>query len=207
MSGNRAMQSEIGPLLEEINKKGVEEAEAKKKQIISEAEAKASKIVLEAKTEAEAIVKKAKDSAAKTKAIVNADLAQASKSVQKICKNSLDDLFTGAFNALAKQTLESDTAVIAEVINTVATAMAQGKDIEVEVDNVVDIKKLKSAVMSKVKKDVSGGVEVKVAPGMSGVAVSKKGEMFSYEVTPALVTEAMYKMLSRISKEVLGSKK
>ncbi|MBN2803558.1 MAG: hypothetical protein JXR91_10710 [Deltaproteobacteria bacterium] len=207
MSENIAIQSEIGPLLEEINKKGVQEAEAKKVEIISDAEKNAAKIIADAKAEAELLIKKAKDEAAKAKEIVESDLKQASRSVQKICKNSLDELFTNAFTALAKQTMESDISVIANIVNVVAAAMAEGKEVSVEVDSAVDVEKLKTAILSKVKKEISSGVDVKIAPGMKGVAVSKKGENFSYEVTPAVVTEAMFKMLSKISKEILESKK
>jgi V/A-type H+-transporting ATPase subunit E len=207
MSNDTAMKSEIGPLLEEINKKGVQEAKAQKEEIISKAGQEAEKIISDARKEAEAIKAKAADDAAKTRAIVEADLKQASKSVQQICKNSINDIFTNAFSSLARQTFETDTAVIAEVINIIAKAMAQGKEIEVEIDTAVNEQKVKAAVLAVVKKEVSAGVEIKIAPGMSGVSVSKKGEQISYEVTPALVTEAMYKMLSRISKDVLGSKK
>lgn len=207
MSENTAIQSELGPLLEEINKKGVAEAEGKKEVILSDAEAQASKIIAEAKKQSAAIIKKANDEAAKTKEIVEADLQQASKSVLKICKNSLEDLFASAFNSLLEEKMSSDTAVIAEVINLIAGVMAEGKEIDVELDSAVDEQKLKSAILSKVNQEIAGGMNIRIAPGMNGIAVSKKGESFSYEVTPTLVADAMYKMLSRISNEVLGSRK
>ena len=162
------MELQLGELIEQIKKDGVEAAEAEAKSIIDSANADAEKIIANAKSEAEKILANAK--------LENERMVKSSEdAIRQAGRNLLISFRESVARELKAITEESVTAVysseaLSEIIIQVIVSLAvdpENDDIAV-VLNEKDLAALEELLLAEIKEKMLSGVTLKASENFDG---------------------------------------
>ena len=162
------MELQLGELIEQIKKDGVEAAEAEAKSIIDSANADAEKIIANAKSEAEKILANAK--------LENERMVKSSEdAIRQAGRNLLISFRESVARELKAITEESVTAVysseaLSEIIIQVIVSLAvdpENDDIAV-VLNEKDLAALEALLLAGIKEKMLSGVTLKASENFDG---------------------------------------
>lgn len=187
------MELQLGELIEQIKKDGVEAAEAEAKSIIDSANADAEKIIASAKSEAEKILANAK--------LENERMVKSSEdAIRQAGRNLLISFRESVARELNAITEESVTAVysseaLSEIIIQVIVSLAadpENDDIAV-VLNEKDIAALEEHLLAGIKEKMLSGVTLKASENFDGgfrIVLNNGSAYYDYS------TDAVVDMLS-----------
>lgn len=187
------MELQLGELIEQIKKDGVEAAEAEAKSIIDAANADAEKIIASAKSEAEKILANAK--------LENERMVKSSEdAIRQAGRNLLISFRESVARELKAITEESVTAVysseaLSEIIIQVIVSLAadpENDDIAV-VLNEKDLADLEEILLAGIKEKMLSGVTLKASENFDGgfrVVLNNGSAYYDYS------TDAVVDMLS-----------
>lgn len=187
------MELQLGELIEQIKKDGVEAAEAEAKSIIDSANADAEKIIASAKSEAEKILANAK--------LENERMVKSSEdAIRQAGRNLLISFRESVARELKAITEESVTAVyssdaLSEIIIQVIVSLAvdpENDDIAV-VLNEKDIAALEEHLLAGIKEKMLSGVTLKASENFDGgfrIVLNNGSAYYDYS------TDAVVDMLS-----------
>lgn len=187
------MELQLGELIEQIKKDGVEAAEAEAKSIIDSANADAEKIIASAKSEAEKILANAK--------LENERMVKSSEdAIRQAGRNLLISFMESVARELKAITEESVTAVysseaLSEIIIQVIVSLAadpENDDIAV-VLNEKDLAALEALLLAGIKEKMLSGVTLKASENFDGgfrIVLNNGSAYYDYS------TDAVVDMLS-----------
>ena len=187
------MELQLGELIEQIKKDGVEAAEAEAKSIIDSANADAEKIIASAKSEAEKILANAK--------LENERMVKSSEdAIRQAGRNLLISFRESVARELKAITEESVTAVysseaLSEIIIQVIVSLAahpENDDIAV-VLNEKDLAALEELLLAGIKEKMLSGVTLKASENFDGgfrIVLNNGSAYYDYS------TDAVVDMLS-----------
>jgi V/A-type H+-transporting ATPase subunit E len=187
------MELQLGELIEQIKKDGVEAAEAEAKSIIDSANADAEKIIASAKSEAEKILANAK--------LENERMVKLSEdAIRQAGRNLLISFRESVARELKAITEESVTAVysseaLSEIIIQVIVSLAadpENDDIAV-VLNEKDLAALEGLLLAGIKEKMLSGVTLKASENFDGgfrIVLNNGSAYYDYS------TDAVVDMLS-----------
>ena len=187
------MELQLGELIEQIKKDGVEAAEAEAKSIIDSANADAEKIIANAKSEAEKILANAK--------LENERMVKSSEdAIRQAGRNLLISFRESVARELKTITEESVTAVysseaLSEIIIQVIVSLAadpENDDIAV-VLNEKDLAALEELLLAGIKEKMLSGVTLKASENFDGgfrIVLNNGSAYYDYS------TDAVVDMLS-----------
>lgn len=187
------MELQLGELIEQIKKDGVEAAEAEAKSIIDSANADAEKIIASAKSEAEKILANAK--------LENERMVKSSEdAIRQAGRNLLISFRESVARELKAITEESVTAVysseaLSEIIIQVIVSLAsdpENDDIAV-VLNEKDLADLEELLLAGIKEKMLSGVTLKASENFDGgfrIVLNNGSAYYDYS------TDAVVDMLS-----------
>ena len=187
------MELQLGELIEQIKKDGVEAAEAEAKSIIDAANADAEKIIASAKSEAEKILANAK--------LENERMVKSSEdAIRQAGRNLLISFRESVARELKAITEESVTAVysseaLSEIIIQVIVSLAvdpENDDIAV-VLNEKDLAALEEILLAGIKEKMLSGVTLKASENFDGgfrIVLNNGSAYYDYS------TDAVVDMLS-----------
>lgn len=187
------MELQLGELIEQIKKDGVEAAEAEAKSIIDAANADAEKIIASAKSEAEKILANAK--------LENERMVKSSEdAIRQAGRNLLISFRESVARELKAITEESVTAVysseaLSEIIIQVIVSLAvdpENDDIAV-VLNEKDLAALEELLLAGIKEKMLSGVTLKASENFDGgfrIVLNNGSAYYDYS------TDAVVDMLS-----------
>ena len=187
------MELQLGELIEQIKKDGVEAAEAEAKSIIDAANADAEKIIASAKSEAEKILANAK--------LENERMVKSSEdAIRQAGRNLLISFRESVARELKAITEESVTAVysseaLSEIIIQVIVSLAadpENYDIAV-VLNEKDLAALEELLLAGIKEKMLSGVTLKASENFDGgfrIVLNNGSAYYDYS------TDAVVDMLS-----------
>lgn len=187
------MELQLGELIEQIKKDGVEAAEAEAKSIIDSANADAEKIIASAKSEAEKILANAK--------LENERMVKSSEdAIRQAGRNLLISFRESVARELKVITEESVTAVysseaLSEIIIQVIVSLAadpENDDIAV-VLNEKDLAALEELLLAGIKEKMLSGVTLKASENFDGgfrIVLNNGSAYYDYS------TDAVVDMLS-----------
>lgn len=187
------MELQLGELIEQIKKDGVEAAEAEAKSIIDSANADAEKIIANAKSEAEKILANAK--------LENERMVKSSEdAIRQAGRNLLISFRESVARELKAITEESVTAVysseaLSEIIIQVIVSLAadpENDDIAV-VLNEKDLAALEELLLAGIKEKMLSGVTLKASENFDGgfrIVLNNGSAYYDYS------TDAVVDMLS-----------
>lgn len=187
------MELQLGELIEQIKKDGVEAAEAEAKSIIDSANADAEKIIASAKSEAEKILANAK--------LENERMVKSSEdAIRQAGRNLLISFRESVARELKAITEESVTAVysseaLSEIIIQVIVSLAvdpENDDIAV-VLNEKDLAALEALLLAGIKEKMLSGVTLKASENFDGgfrIVLNNGSAYYDYS------TDAVVDMLS-----------
>ncbi len=187
------MELQLGELIEQIKKDGVEAAEAEAKSIIDSANADAEKIIANAKSEAEKILANAK--------LENERMVKSSEdAIRQAGRNLLISFRESVARELKAITEESVTAVysseaLSEIIIQVIASLAadpENDDIAV-VLNEKDLAALEELLLAGIKEKMLSGVTLKASENFDGgfrIVLNNGSAYYDYS------TDAVVDMLS-----------
>lgn len=187
------MELQLGELIEQIKKDGVEAAEAEAKNIIDSANADAEKIIASAKSEAEKILANAK--------LENERMVKSSEdAIRQAGRNLLISFRESVARELKAITEESVTAVysseaLSEIIIQVIVSLAvdpENDDIAV-VLNEKDLAALEELLLAGIKEKMLSGVTLKASENFDGgfrIVLNNGSAYYDYS------TDAVVDMLS-----------
>ena len=187
------MELQLGELIEQIKKDGVEAAEAEAKSIIDSANADAEKIIASAKSEAEKILANAK--------LENERMVKSSEdAIRQAGRNLLISFRESVARELTAITEESVTAVysseaLSDIIIQVIVSLAvdpENDDIAV-VLNEKDLAALEELLLAGIKEKMLSGVTLKASENFDGgfrIVLNNGSAYYDYS------TDAVVDMLS-----------
>ncbi|MCQ2575510.1 MAG: V-type ATP synthase subunit E [Treponema sp.] len=204
------MDTQLQELIDKIKKDGVAAAETDAAKIIADANAKADAIKAEADEKASAIIKAAKDEAEKMKKASEEAIVQAGRNMLISFKDSLLVELDAIVKAETEKALAKD--VLADLIPETVKAWAKNSDAS-ELSVLLsekDLKALESDLTSKLKAEISKGLEIKSDKTLStgfriGVQNGAAYYDYSAEVLADMFSAYLNPKVSALMKEAAKS--
>ncbi|RKY49000.1 MAG: hypothetical protein DRP86_05860 [Candidatus Neomarinimicrobiota bacterium] len=198
------MEVKLENLIKKIKDEGVGAAEKKAAEILENARKESEKILKNAEKEGEKIREEAKKDAEKTKANAETSIQQAARDTLLSLKEEIRRLF----DRLVKQKIDEnlDENLLRDLIVKLVETWAKGEEVRVLAGK-VDVDKLTSLVMKKLKAEAKEGVEIKLDKRIShGFRFGLKGSDLSYDFTDEALMEAFGFFLSPKLADLLQEK-
>lgn len=197
------MDTQLQDIIQKIHNEGVQEAEARARQIIESAEKKAKERIDRAKKEAESIRKDAEADARKSQAAGEAALKQASRDLLLAVRKDL----TALFETVQKETVGEGLSAerMGEIIGTIVTSWMKGESDSLDVlASEKDRDALEKELRKRLSDKLNKGYQVRPVRGISaGFRVSADDSGAYYDFTDEAISELLAAYLNPRLAEVM----
>ncbi len=197
------MAMDLKNLIEKVKKDGIEEAERQKSEILKKAEEEAAQIKNEAEKEKKSILDKAEKEAEKMQKNAEDAMKQAARDLILSLRDRITVLFDGVVKHKVSEELGSDN--LKEIVITLAEKFIESEGGPTEILlNEQQKKDLEESLLSSFQKKLSEGVEIKADKDLkNGFKIGKKGTHSFYDFSDEAVSEAFYRFLNPMIRELL----
>jgi V/A-type H+/Na+-transporting ATPase subunit E len=197
------MDTQLQDIIQKIHNEGVQEAEARARQIIESAEKQAKERVDRAKKEAQSIRQDAEKEAQKSQAAGEAALKQASRDLLLAVKKDL----TALFEKVQKEAVGEGLTVerMGEIITLIVTSWMKGDNDSFDVlVSEKDRDALEKDLRKRLTDKLKGGYEVRPVRGISaGFRISSGDSGAYYDFTDEAISELLAAYLNPRLAEVM----
>lgn len=187
------MAEQLQPLLDQLQKEAIDEADKKAARILTDAEAKARKIVGEAEEAAARTVRKAEEDARVFEERGKETLAQAGRNLILSVGEKLTDVFRRLAETASGKAMNSDT--IREILVRMAEAYASRSNRQRKVEvllNEEDAAALRGYFAQEFKSELVTGIEITADADIAkGFRVSLEDDKVLHDFTKEAIGEAM----------------
>jgi V/A-type H+/Na+-transporting ATPase subunit E len=198
------MDVQLKELIETIKSEGVENAEAKAKEILSDAESRKNTILKDAEQEAARIREKAEEDAARMKATAEESIRQAGRDLILSLEKSITVILDKVVKREVKGSLKGDN--LKSAILTLLSNWKEDKDSLELLLAKDDLEQVEKQLLSELQKELKSGVTLKPAPDIdAGFLISEKeGNAyynFSSEGIAEILSQYVNPRLSQLLRE------
>lgn len=197
------MAMDLKHVIEKVKKDGIEEAGRQKAEILKKAEDEAARIKDEAEKKKKSVLEKAEKEAEKTRKNAEDAMKQAARDLILSLRERITGLFDGVVRHKVSEELGSDN--LKEIVITLAEKFieTEGGPTEILLGE-KQKKELEDSLLSSFQEKLSEGVEIKADKELkNGFKIGKRGTHSFYDFSDEAVSEAFYKFLNPMIRELL----
>jgi len=199
MKTKEVPETNLDGLIQRIKKEGIEEAKTRSDEVIREAGKRASELIEQAKGKAETILKEAKEEIEKRDSIAKKALDQAARDVILSVREALIDMFGSIIKKECKEVFSGKA--LERILLTLIEGWQKDKDGDLNLEVLLseaERSELSEIFLSKLKKKMKSGIELKVQPEIEGgFHVGIKGGNFYYDFTDEGIAAILAPFLSQ----------